>query len=155
MARADLCIHNARVVTPSGTIHGGVASTDGTITAVGGDASLPDADRTIDAEGNYLIPGFIDPHVHWGLSRYEFEYHEGLEHDFETETRGAVHGGVTTVVKVTTSPTRGLGGVKVKSTAVTFLRSARTLTSSGLTSVPLLPTLSVTVRVTVKVPGVL
>jgi dihydropyrimidinase/dihydroorotase len=104
MARADLCIHNARVVTPSGTIHGGVASTDGTITAVGGDASLPDADRTIDAEGNYLIPGFIDPHVHWGLSRYEFEYHEGLEHDFETETRGAVHGGVTTVVNFLLQP---------------------------------------------------
>ena len=104
MARADLCIHNARVVTPSGTIHGGVASTDGTITAVGGDASLPDADRTIDADGNYLIPGFIDPHVHWGLSRYEFEYHEGLEHDFETETRGAVHGGVTTVVNFLLQP---------------------------------------------------
>ncbi|MFD1644575.1 dihydroorotase [Haloarchaeobius litoreus] len=108
MARADLCIHNARVVTPSGTIHGGVAATDGTITAVGGDASLPDADRTIDAEGNYLIPGFIDPHVHWGLSRYEFEYHEGLEHDFETETRGAVHGGVTTVVNFLLQPERYL-----------------------------------------------
>jgi dihydropyrimidinase/dihydroorotase len=104
MERADLCIHNARVVTPSGTIHGGVASTDGTITAVGGDASLPDADRTIDAEGNYLVPGFIDPHVHWGLSRYEFEYHEGLEHDFETETRGAVHGGITTVVNFLLQP---------------------------------------------------
>ncbi|WP_257299083.1 dihydroorotase family protein [Haloarchaeobius sp. FL176] len=104
MARADLCIHNARVVTPSGTIHGGVASTDGTIAAVGGDASLPDAARTIDAGGNYLIPGFIDPHVHWGLSRYEFEYHEGLEHDFETETRGAVHGGVTTVVNFLLQP---------------------------------------------------
>ncbi|MFC4405556.1 dihydroorotase [Haloarchaeobius iranensis] len=104
MARADLCIHDARVVTPSGTIHGGVASTDGTITAVGGDGSLPDADRTIDAGGNYLVPGFIDPHVHWGLSRYEFEYHEGLEHDFETETRGAVHGGVTTVVNFLLQP---------------------------------------------------
>jgi dihydropyrimidinase len=95
---ADLRVVNARVVTPAGTIDGGVASRGGKITAVGADENLPDADRTIDAEGNYLIPGFIDPHVHWGLSRYEFDYHEGLEHDFETETRGAVHGGVTTVV---------------------------------------------------------
>jgi len=98
MGRADLRVENARVVTPHGEIDGGVAAEDGEIVAVGTESNLPDADRTIDAGGNYLIPGFIDPHVHWGLSRYEFDYHEGLEHDFETETRGAVHGGVTTVV---------------------------------------------------------
>nr|NIS37149.1 dihydroorotase [Actinomycetota bacterium]NIU71593.1 dihydroorotase [Actinomycetota bacterium]NIW33548.1 dihydroorotase [Actinomycetota bacterium]NIX25653.1 dihydroorotase [Actinomycetota bacterium] len=102
--RADLRVVNARVVTPSGELDGGVAATDGEIVAVGADRNLPDADRTIDAGGNYLLPGFIDPHVHWGLSRYEYEYHEGLEHDFETETRGAVHGGVTTVVNFLLQP---------------------------------------------------
>ncbi len=95
---ADLRVTNARVITPGGTIAGGVAANDGIIVGVGTESNLPDADREIDAAGNYLIPGFIDPHVHWGLSRYEYEYHEGLEHDFETETRGAVHGGVTSVV---------------------------------------------------------
>ncbi|WP_121743323.1 dihydroorotase [Natronorubrum halophilum] len=97
-ATGDLRVTNARVVTPNGTISGGVVAKDGIIVGVGAESNLPEADREIDAEGNYLIPGFIDPHVHWGLSRYEFEYHDGLEHDFETETRGAVHGGVTTVV---------------------------------------------------------
>ncbi len=96
--KVDLRVTNARVVTPSGTISGGLAADDGRIVAVGATTSLPPATTEIDADGNYLIPGFIDPHVHWGLSRYEYEYHEGLEHDFETETRGAVHGGVTTVV---------------------------------------------------------
>ncbi|MFC7078406.1 dihydroorotase [Haloarcula halophila] len=104
MSQADLRIRNARVVTPNGTILGGVAATDGSIVAVGTDRSLPEADRSINADGNYLIPGFIDPHVHWGLSRYEYEYHEGLAHDFETETRGAVHGGVTTVVNFLLQP---------------------------------------------------
>ena len=104
MAHADLRVVNARVVTPGETLIGGVAARDGTIVAVGSESSLPDADRTIDAAGNYLIPGFIDPHVHWGLSRYEYEYHEGLAHDFETETRGAVHGGVTTVVNFLLQP---------------------------------------------------
>ncbi|ELZ19960.1 dihydroorotase [Halosimplex carlsbadense 2-9-1] len=104
MPQADLRVRNAKVVTPSGTLIGGVAAEDGSIVAVGADRSLPDATRTIDAEGNYLIPGFIDPHVHWGLSRYEYEYHEGLAHDFETETRGAVHGGVTTVVNFLLQP---------------------------------------------------
>jgi dihydropyrimidinase/dihydroorotase len=104
MAHADLRVVNARVVTPGETLIGGVAARDGTIVAVGSESSLPDADRTIDAAGNYLVPGFIDPHVHWGLSRYEYEYHEGLAHDFETETRGAVHGGVTTVVNFLLQP---------------------------------------------------
>jgi dihydropyrimidinase/dihydroorotase len=103
-AQADLRVVNARVVTPSETLLGGVAARDGKVVAVGAEMNLPDADRTIDAEGNYLIPGFIDPHVHWGLSRYEYEYHEGLAHDFETETRGAVHGGVTTVVNFLLQP---------------------------------------------------
>jgi dihydropyrimidinase/dihydroorotase len=104
MSATDLRVVNAKVVTPNETILGGVAAEDGAIVAVGTERSLPDADRTIDAEGNYLIPGFIDPHVHWGLSRYEFDYHEGLAHDFETETRGAVHGGVTTVVDFLLQP---------------------------------------------------
>ncbi len=101
---ADLKVINARVVTPSGTINGGVASRDSEIVSVGAESNLPGVERTIDAEGNYLIPGFIDPHVHWGLSRYEFEYHDGLKHDFETETRGAVHGGVTSVVNFLLQP---------------------------------------------------
>jgi dihydropyrimidinase/dihydroorotase len=96
--KADLRIVNGLVVTPSGTINGGVAARDGVISAVGTEANLPAATEQIDARGNYVIPGFIDPHVHWGLSRYKYEYHEGLERDFETETRGAVHGGVTCVV---------------------------------------------------------
>jgi dihydropyrimidinase/dihydroorotase len=104
MTNADLRIVNAKVVTPGGTILGGAAAEDGKVVAVGGERNLPPAERTINAEGNYLIPGFIDPHVHWGLSRYEYEYHEGLEHDFETETRGAVHGGVTTVVNFLLQP---------------------------------------------------
>lgn len=44
MAQADICVHNARVVTPSGTTDGGVAATDGRIVAVGADANLPAAD---------------------------------------------------------------------------------------------------------------
>jgi dihydropyrimidinase/dihydroorotase len=104
MSATDLRVVNAKVVTPNETILGGVAAEGWAIVAVGTERSLPDADRTIDAEGNYLIPGFIDPHVHWGLSRYEFDYHEGLAHDFETETRGAVHGGVTTVVDFLLQP---------------------------------------------------
>lgn len=91
----DLVVRNARVVTPSGTIRGGVACDDGVIVAVDVDTSLPDGETDVDATGNYLLPGLIDPHVH--LGRRDLGYPEQLEIDFETETRGAIHGGVTTL----------------------------------------------------------
>jgi dihydropyrimidinase/dihydroorotase len=93
---ADLCIRNARVVTPTETVLGGVAADDGRIVTVGADASLPAARTEIDAEGKYLIPGIIDPHVH--LGRRTKGYPEQLEIEFETESRGAIHGGVTTFI---------------------------------------------------------
>jgi dihydropyrimidinase/dihydroorotase len=96
MSSNDIRVVNARVVTPGGTIQGGVATENGRITEIGSDASLPDAEETIDAEGNYLIPGFICPHNHMGLSAgYENDYHTQFELDMETETRSCIKGGVT------------------------------------------------------------
>jgi dihydropyrimidinase/dihydroorotase len=94
----DLAITNARIVNASGTIDGGVAADDGRIVHVGSEATLPDADRVIDAEGNFLLPGFIDPHVHLGINGASDDYMGQFASDFETETRGAVHGGVTTFI---------------------------------------------------------
>lgn len=92
----DLTITNARVVTPGGTLRGGVAADNGRIVEVGSDASLPSADEEIDADGNYLIPGIICPHNHMGLSAgYENDYHTQFELDMETETRSCIKGGVT------------------------------------------------------------
>lgn len=98
----DLTVRNARVVTEGGTLRGGVACDDGTIVDVGADAALPAADREVDAEGNFLLPGLIDPHVH--LGRRDAGYPEQLETDFETETRGALHGGVTTLLNFVEQP---------------------------------------------------
>lgn len=49
------------------------------------------ADRTIDAKGSYVLPGFVDLHVH--LRDPGLTYKETLE----TGGKAAVHGGVTTV----------------------------------------------------------
>lgn len=96
MQTADLRVVNARIVTPSGTVPGSVAAKDGKIVAIGNESSLPEADETIDAEGNYLIPGFICPHNHIGLSAgYENDYHTQYALDMETETRSCLIGGVT------------------------------------------------------------
>lgn len=52
---------------------------------------LPPADRTINAEGMFVIPGLIDMHVH--LREPGFEYKETIK----TGTEAAIRGGFTTV----------------------------------------------------------
>ncbi len=96
MTEVETKIENARVVTPGGTIQGGLTTENGRIVEIGSDASLPGAEETIDAKGNYLIPGFICPHNHMGLSAgFENDYFTQFELDMETETRACIKGGVT------------------------------------------------------------
>jgi len=54
----------------------------------------PAASRDIDAEGCYLFPGSIDPHVHMGYTVGEFTSSD----DFASGTRAAAFGGVTTII---------------------------------------------------------
>lgn len=93
---ASLVINNGRVVTPEGVIYGGVAVEDGIITHVGSDSSLPQGKRVIDAQGHFVIPGLIDPHVHMGAG-FLGTAEERLTTQFAQETDGAIHGGVTTL----------------------------------------------------------
>jgi dihydroorotase/allantoinase len=90
---ADLVVRDCTVVTPTGRTPGaGVAVADGRIVAVGRPDSLPSATRTLDADGDVLVPGVVDPHVHVrvpGLSQ---------KGDWTSETRAAAAGGVTSVV---------------------------------------------------------
>ena len=59
---------------------------------VPGDEALLFVKKEIDAKGNVVFPGFIDPHVHFddpGFTERE---------DFETGTKSAAAGGITTVI---------------------------------------------------------
>jgi len=82
------------VVTPEGRTGpgAGVAVTDGRIAAVGHREVLPPAERTVDLDGDILLPGVIDCHVHTRTPGHEYK------EDWETATRAAAAGGVTTVV---------------------------------------------------------
>jgi dihydropyrimidinase len=93
MMKADYVIKNGIVVTPQNTIIGGVAVKGTRIMAVASDDALPDAGRSIDANGGYIIPGLIDVHYHLGAGGPP----ERIESDFKTETPGAALNGVTTV----------------------------------------------------------
>jgi dihydropyrimidinase/dihydroorotase len=86
-----LAIKHGRVVTPSGTIYGSVAIDGEKIVYVGGDYLLPKANRVIDAEGCFVIPGLIDPHVHMGAAP-GIPYEEEAFRQFKPETEGALRG---------------------------------------------------------------
>lgn len=115
MTKAELVVRNGRVVLSDQMFHGGVAATRGVIIAIGEDVGLPEATETIDARGDYVIPGVIDTHVHFrepGLPRHE---------DFGTGSTAAAMGGVTTVFEMpnTVPPTSTAALVKEKRSIVT------------------------------------
>jgi len=62
----DLVIQNARMCDGTGkpSFIGALGVTDGLITYLGRETGLS-AQRTIDADGLVLAPGFIDPHTHY------------------------------------------------------------------------------------------
>src|SRR5947209_18866684 len=92
MAAPDLVILSTRVVTGEGIRPAAVAIADGVITAVHEHGGPPDAARQLDVGDAALLPGVVDTHVHVNEpGRTEWE-------GFETATRAAAAGGVTTIV---------------------------------------------------------
>jgi len=89
---ADLVILSTRVVTPEGTAPAAVAISDGVVTAIHDHGAGPDSPRRLDVADAVLLPGGVDTHVHVNEpGRTEWE-------GFETATRAAAGGGITTIV---------------------------------------------------------
>ncbi|MFD1571038.1 dihydroorotase [Halorubrum laminariae] len=86
----DSVITGGTLVTADGTVDAGLAIDDGTIVEVGVEGSLPDAAETIDASGQLVLPGVVDPHVH-------IDDHVSLD-TYQTATSAAALGGVTTFI---------------------------------------------------------
>src|SRR5258705_1836451 len=100
-------IYNGKIITPSSIIKNGtILVTGDTITAVlEGDIEVADATE-IDANGNYISPGFIDIHVHGGGG---YDFMDGSEEAFlkiaETHAR---HGTTAMLPTTLTSEKKGL-----------------------------------------------
>lgn len=112
----DLLVRGGRVVSPRGVRRADVAIADGRITRVGV-VSGP-ARRVIDATGQFVLPGGVEPHMHvendfLGLS---------TANDFYTQSIAAAHGGVTTFFDfANTAP----GGTLVEAIAERRARMAK------------------------------
>ena len=84
----DLVLKNCKLIGEIGDYH--IKVDDGKIADIS--KSPLNADEVIDIKGNYVLPGFIDPHIHFrdpGLTQKE---------DFRTGSEAAANGGFTTVI---------------------------------------------------------
>lgn len=89
-----LHLTNGQLVTPSGLLRGDLLCENGVITGILDAGARVDSDERYDAAGKLVFPGFIDPHVHSrdpGMTQKE---------DFDHSTKGALTGGVTTVLEM-------------------------------------------------------
>ncbi|MFB6312069.1 MAG: amidohydrolase family protein, partial [Salinirussus sp.] len=89
----DTKIAGGTIVTPTHHRSGvEIGLKDGRIAAIAEPGQLGPADRTIDATDRLVLPGLIDPHVHTREPGQEYR------EDFETASRAAAAGGITTIL---------------------------------------------------------
>ena len=94
----DLILKNGTVVFPWGIAEADIAVSAGRIAAIGG--NLGPAAKVLDARNLHILPGIIDPHVHFRDGGPMPDGSEGGIPGVEnllSGTRGAILGGVTTV----------------------------------------------------------
>ena len=98
----SLLIRGGTVVTGDQTIRADVYCADGQIKAIGEKLDVPAGARTVDAGGQYVMPGGIDPHTHMELPFMGTVASE----DFFSGTSAALAGGTTMMARVWLSAQR-------------------------------------------------
>ncbi len=61
----DLIVKNGTIVTPLSSLRGHILIKDGKLLDVLAEDALPETRETIDATGLHVLPGLVDPHVHF------------------------------------------------------------------------------------------
>src|SRR5919108_4337899 len=91
----DVLITNASAVIPNvGVIaERNIMIEDGKIKALVNVADNISASRKIDVHGKYVLPGAIDPHVHYGV-------YSPINEAARSESRSAAVGGITTMIRM-------------------------------------------------------
>jgi dihydropyrimidinase len=87
-------ISGGTVVNADLTIKADVYCEEGKIVAIGDQLSVPEGTEVVDATGQYVMPGGIDPHTHMQLPFMGTVASE----DFYTGTRAALAGGTTMII---------------------------------------------------------
>lgn len=95
----SLIIKNGLLVTASGKGKADILIKGGVIKEIAANIMANGFDEVIDAEGQYVMPGGIDPHVHFEHPDYTDNFADG--------SRAAAVGGVTTVLSYIEPPLDG------------------------------------------------
>lgn len=93
----DLLVKNGQVVIPfSGIVKADVAVKGGKIVGINSNRGQEEvkAKTIIDVNGRLVLPGWIDSHTHLGFG-------SNIESEYESESRSAAVGGVTTMMNYT------------------------------------------------------
>ncbi|MCC6147086.1 MAG: dihydropyrimidinase [Anaerolineaceae bacterium] len=105
MTERSILIKGGRIVSESGILEGDLLIEGEQIKAQGTKGAFDNikVDETVDASGKYVLPGLIDPHVHFNSP---FMGTVSL-HDYSNGTIAAAYGGTTTLIDFSTQPKRG------------------------------------------------
>src|SRR6056297_3594983 len=90
--RLKKCIKNIKIVTEDLITYGGIGIDEGIIQTIFSQDNCPQAEEIIDGQGLTLLPGGIDPHVHFR------EPSPNEREDFQTGTKSAAAGGITCII---------------------------------------------------------
>jgi allantoinase len=110
----DLIVKNGTIVTPLSSLRGHVLVDGGRILDIMVSDTLPQSREVIDASGLHVLPGLIDPHVHFRVPGLEYK------EDFDTGSQAAACGGITTVLDMpnVVPPTSNVEGFEAKVASV-------------------------------------
>jgi dihydropyrimidinase len=100
----DLIVRGGTVVNAEGPFNADIGIRGGTITSLTTPGTIGTADRVVNAEGLYVVPGGVDAHAHTALRSRETI---SLD-DFFQSTRAAAYGGTTTIVDFAVPFPRGV-----------------------------------------------
>ncbi|MGQ0570380.1 MAG: dihydroorotase [Armatimonadota bacterium] len=88
----DLIVKNGTIVSPNASLRGHVLIKDGKVLDVAVRDDLPEAAEVVDATGLYVLPGLMDPHVHFRSPGLEYK------EDWTTGSQASICGGITTIL---------------------------------------------------------
>ncbi|MFO0865098.1 MAG: N-acetylglucosamine-6-phosphate deacetylase [Gemmataceae bacterium] len=96
---SDLVFVHASLVLPDQVIEGGLRVRGGHIAEVGPAVTAKPSDAVVDVAGEYLMPGFVDLHIHGGAGH---DFMDGTDEAFVGVCRAHARHGTTSVLATTT-----------------------------------------------------
>ena len=91
-------IKNGRIVMPDRIIDGKALAYDGQISGYINAGDIPEGAEVIDAQGNYVCPGFVDIHIHGYLNE---DTSDGNPEGIRRMAYGIAENGVTSFLPTT------------------------------------------------------